>query len=62
MGNKVAERIKYALLAFVNALGTVWNFLFLKTPDPDESDFDKRNEIRQDIEQFFGKLIIAFMG
>ena len=46
----LAERIKNALLAFCSWIGPVWNFLFLKTQDPDESDFDEaNNEIRQDV-------------
>ena len=30
----VAEYIKNALLACFSAIGPVWNFLFLETPDP----------------------------
>ena len=48
MREKLAERIKNAFLAFVDAFGTLWNFLFLKTQDPDESDLQS-NEIRQDV-------------
>ena len=32
--DKLAERIKNAILALFNAIGPVWNFLFLKTQDP----------------------------
>ena len=43
----MGDKLK-AFLTFVNAIGTVWNFLFLKTQDPDESD-KPSNEIRQDV-------------
>ena len=46
----LADRMKNALLACFNAIGPLWNFLFLKTQDPDESDFQEQsNEIRQDV-------------
>ena len=32
--DKVAECILAALLAFFNAVGPVWNFLFVKAPNP----------------------------
>ena len=35
--DKLAGRIKNALLAFFSSIGPVWNFLFLKTQDPDET-------------------------
>ena len=38
MGDKLPERIKKAFFTFVTFVGTVWNFIFLKTPDSDESD------------------------
>ena len=51
----LADRMKnYALLACFNAIGPLWNFLFLKTQDPDESDFQEQsNEIRQDVKKYF---------
>ena len=49
----MGDKLKNAFFTFVTAVGTVWNFLFLKTQDPDESDLQS-NEIRQDvITQFF---------
>ena len=43
----LADRMKNALLACFSAIGPLWNFLFLKTPDLDESDFEEQsNEIR----------------
>ena len=48
MRDELAERTKIAFLSFVNALGTVWNFLFVKTQDPDES-YKPSNEIRQEV-------------
>ena len=61
--DKLAERVKNALLAFLNAIGSVWNFLFLKTPDPDESDSDQpSNEIRKGVIKKFSlsvRLIIS---
>ena len=52
--DKLAEPIKHALLAFFSSIGPVWNFLFLKTQDPDESDFDEaNNKIRQEVIQIF---------
>ena len=48
--DELAERIKNALLALFSSIGPIWNFMFLKTQDPDESDFDEtNNEIRQDV-------------
>ena len=48
--DKLAEPIKNALLAFFSSVGPVWNFLFLKTPDPGASDSDEpRNEIRKGV-------------
>ena len=48
--DELADPIKNALLAFFTSIGPVWNFLFLKTQDPDECDFDEaNNEIRQDV-------------
>ena len=35
--DKVAECILAALLAFFDAVGPVWNFLFVKTPNPDKN-------------------------
>ena len=35
--DKVAEYILIALMAFFNAVGPVWNFLFVKAPNPDKS-------------------------
>ena len=47
--DKLATPIKNGLLACFSAIGPVWNFMFLKTQDPDELNFDKQaNEIRQD--------------
>ena len=49
----MGDKLKNTFFTFVTAVGTVWNFLFLKTQDPDESDLQS-NEIRQDvITQFF---------
>ena len=39
--DKLSERIKNALLACFNAIGPVWNFLFVKTPDPDALHADE---------------------
>ena len=36
--DKVAECILVALLAFFSAVGPVWNFLFVKTPNPYENE------------------------
>ena len=36
VGDKVAECILTALLACFNAVGPVWNFLFVKKRNPDE--------------------------
>ena len=33
--DKVVECILAALSAFFNTVGPVWNFLFIKRPDPD---------------------------
>ena len=33
----VAEHIRKGLLAFFNAIGPVWNFLFVKTANPDKT-------------------------
>ena len=44
----MGDKLKNAFFTFVTAVGTVWNFLFLKTQDPDESDLQS-NEIRQDV-------------
>ena len=50
MRDKLAKHMKAGFLAFWSAIGTVWNFLFLKSQDPDETDFDDTgNEIRQDV-------------
>ena len=50
--DKLAGPMKNALLAFFNAIGPVWKFLFLKTQDPDESDTDKSSDkIRQDVNE-----------
>ena len=50
MCDKLADGIKTTILAFLNAIGPVWNFLFVKTPDPDDSDKDEQgNEISQDV-------------
>ena len=46
--DKLAGCVKNAFLAFVNAIGPVWNFLFLKSQDPDESDL-RSNEIRKGV-------------
>ena len=48
MRNKLSERIKNAFLARFHSIGTVWNYLCLKTQDPDESDL-QNNKIRQDV-------------
>ena len=49
--DNLADRIKIAFLAFFNAIGTVWNILFVKTSDTIKSD---SNEIRQGmIKNFF---------
>ena len=48
MRDKLAQGIKNALLSFFNTISPLWNFLFLKTQDPDESDLQS-NEIRQDV-------------
>ena len=48
--DKLAGRIKNALLGFFSSIGPVWNFMFLKTTDPDELDSDK---IRQDVIEKF---------
>ena len=42
------DKVKNAFCTFVTSAGTLWNFLFLKTQDPDESDLQS-NEIRQDV-------------
>ena len=52
MRDKLGKRTKNAFSAFVGAIGTAWNFLFLKTQDPDESDLQS-NEIRQDVMHTF---------
>ena len=41
--DKVAECILTALLACFNTVGPVWNFLFVKAPNPDESDEEHKN-------------------
>ena len=33
--DKVADRIRIAILAFFSAVTPLWTFLFVKTPDPD---------------------------
>ena len=43
--DKVAECILTALLAFFNAVGPVWKFLFVKTPNPDITS-ETSNKIR----------------
>ena len=49
----MGDKLKNVFLTFVNAIGTVWNFLFVKTQDPDESDLQS-NEIRHEgITHFF---------
>ena len=45
MRDKLADRIKNALLACFSAIGPVWIFLFVKTPDPEAPS----NEIRLDV-------------
>ena len=45
---RMGDKLKNAFFTFVTAVGTLWNFLFLKTQDPDESDLQS-NEIRQDV-------------
>ena len=40
-GDKVADCILKVLLGFLNIVGPVWNFFFVKTPDPE----DKTNGI-----------------
>ena len=50
--DKLAGRIENALLACFSSIGPIWNFLFLKTQDPDESDLQS-NEIRQDVINHF---------
>ena len=46
--DKLAERMKNAFLACLSSIGPVWNLLFLKTQDPDESE-QPSNEIRQNV-------------
>ena len=46
--DKLAGCIKNALLAFFSSIGPIWNFLFLKTQDPDECDAPS-NEIRKEV-------------
>ena len=48
MGDKLVQRMKKAFFTFVIVIGRVWNFLFVKTQDPDETDLQS-NEIRQDV-------------
>ena len=58
--DELAEPIKNALLACFSLIGPVWNILFLKTQDPDESDFDEaKNKIRQDV---IKNLILGFVA
>ena len=48
MRDKLADRIKSAVVILLSAIKTVWNFLFVKTQDPDETDVSS-NEISQDV-------------
>ena len=57
----MGDKLKNAFFTFVNAIGTVWNFLFLKTQDPDESDLQS-NEIRQDVIHTFLKQTYDMIG
>ena len=50
--DKLAVPIKNALLAFFSSIAPVWNFLFLKTQDPDESQ-QPSNEIRRQVTEIF---------
>ena len=43
--DKVAEFILTALLALFDAVGPVWNFLFVKTPNPNITS-ETSNKIR----------------
>ena len=48
MRDILSKHIKASFFDFCSLIGTVWNFLFLKSQDPDETDFDESgNEIRQ---------------
>ena len=46
--DKLALPIKNSLLAFFSSIAPVWNFLFLKTQDPDKSQ-QSSNEIRREV-------------
>ena len=35
--DKIAEHIRNGLLAFFNAVGPLWTFLFVKAPKPDRT-------------------------
>ena len=50
--DKLAVPIKNALLVFFSSIAPVWNFLFLKTQDPDESQ-QPSNEIRRQVTEIF---------
>ena len=47
--DKLAESIRISILACFNAISPVWNFLFLKTPDPDLDADEPSNQISQDV-------------
>ena len=44
VGDKLAGPILRALLACFGVIGPIWSFLFIKTPDPNDSS-ETRNEI-----------------
>ena len=46
--DKVTECILTALLACLSTIGPVWNFLFVKTPNYDETN-GTNNKISQDV-------------
>ena len=50
--DKLAESIRINILACFSAVSPVWNFLFLKTPDPDLDADEPSNEISQDVIKF----------
>ena len=47
--DKLANRIKNAILALFSVIGPVWSFLFVKRSDPDETSDEQSNEISQDV-------------
>ena len=45
--DKNAERVLTALLAFFDIVGPIWNFFFLKTPNPDKKNNENRKNVIQ---------------